>query len=158
MGLHDYQLPTERVDIDAKNHFTVRGVSFEDITKLVNKHGPVCVLIYTKFTESKGKHGLRPETIGQLISLAMGQFPDAVAEMIAIAAEEPETVSTVQRLPLGIQLDAIEKIVRLTFTGEADVKKLVETVTRMAGAVAANIDALNAPTTSDSGSGGFVSR
>ena len=43
MGLRDYELPTETVKIDDKTDFTVRGISFEDISRLVLKHGPVCV-------------------------------------------------------------------------------------------------------------------
>ena len=156
MGLRDYELPTLTVTINAKTSFDVRGIAFEDITRLVNKHGPVCVLIYSKFTEAKTKHGLRPETVGQLLTLAMGQFPEAVAELIALAADEPDMTAKVQRLPIGVQLDAIEKVISLTFSGEADVKKLVETVTRMAEGVTASLQSLQ--TASVNGSGGFVSK
>jgi len=156
MGLRDYELPSMKVIIDANNSFDVRGIAFEDITRLVNKHGPVCVMIYTKFQDAKGKHGLRPETVGQLLSMAMGQFPEAVAELIALAADEPDMTAKVQKLPIGVQLDAIEKIIALTFSGEADVKKLVETVTRMAEGVTASLH--NLQTASASGSGGFVSK
>jgi hypothetical protein len=156
MGLRDYELPTLKVTIDANTSFDVRGISFEDITRLVNKHGPVCVLIYTKFTEAKTKHGLRPETVGQLLTLAMQQFPEAVAELIALSADEPDMTAKVQRLPIGVQLDAIEKVIGLTFSGEADVKKLVETVTRMAEGVTASLQ--NLQTASANGSGGFVNK
>ncbi|HRJ64404.1 hypothetical protein [uncultured Brevundimonas sp.] len=156
MGLRDYELPTMTVNIDAANSFDVRGIAFEDITRLVNKHGPVCVMIYTKFQQTKGEIGLRPESVGQLLSMAMGQFPEAVAELIAMAAGEPDMAAKVQRLPIGVQLDAIEKIIALTFSGEADVKKLVETVTRMAEGVTTSLQSLQ--TASANGSGGFVSR
>lgn len=158
MGLRDYELPTETVQIDAKNSFTVRGISFEDITRLVNKHGPVLVLVYGKFTEMKGKHDLRPETLGMLVQSVIGQFPEAVADMIAVAAEEPDQTAKISRLPVGIQFDAIEKIIRLTFSGEGDLKKLVEIVTRMAEGVKGSMESLNAPTASGSGIGAFASK
>lgn len=157
MGLRDYELPTETVPINDKVSFTVRGISFEDITKLVNKHGPVLVLAYGKFTEMKGKHDLRPETLGLLVQSIITEFPDAVADMIAISAEEPGEAAKIRKLPIGVQFDAIEKIIRLTFTGEGDLKKLVEIVTRMAVGVKANVESLTA-TTSVSGGGAFASR
>lgn len=158
MGLRDYELPTETVEIDDKTDFTVRGISFEDITRLVLKHGPVCVLIYSKFTEAKSEAGLKPETLGHLLTTVLTEFPEAVGELIAIAADERDQVAKVMKLPVGVQFDAIEKIIRLTFTGEADVKKLVEIVTRMAEGVRASAEALNAPIPSGSGFGAFASK
>jgi hypothetical protein len=158
MGLRDYELPTETVKIDDKTDFTVRGISVEDISRLVLKHGPVCVLVYTKFTEAKGLQGLRPETLGQLLTSVMSEFPEAIADLIATAADEHDQAAKVQKLPMGIQFDAIEKIIRLTFSGEADIKKLVETVTRMAEGVKRSADRLNAPIASGNGVGGFADR
>lgn len=158
MGLRDYELPTEAVKIDDKTSFTVRGVSFEDITRLVQKHGPVCVLVYTKFAEAKGKHGLRPETLGQLLTSVLHSFPEAVAEMIAIAADERDQVEKVIKLPVGVQFDAIEKIIRLTFAGESDLKKLVEIVTRMAEGVRVSAESLNTPIPSGNGFGAFADK
>lgn len=158
MGLRDYELPTETVKIDDKTNFTVRGVSFEDITRLVLKHGPVCVLVYAKFAEAKGGGGLKPETLGHLLTSVMTEFPEAVGEMIAIAADEPDQMTKVMKLPVGVQFDAIERIIRLTFTGEADVKKLVEIVTRMAEGIRASAESLNAPIPSGNGFGAFADK
>ncbi len=158
MGLRDYELPSEIVPIDEKNSFVVRGISFEDVTKLVNRYGPFLALIYTKIIEMKAKDDLRPETLGMLVQQAFAEFPDAVADLIAMAAEEPDQVQKIKRLPTGIQLDAIDKIMRLTFAGEGDIKKLVETVTRMVVGLKGGVDRLTAPTLSDSGIGAFASR
>lgn len=160
MSLRDYAVPTELVDIDGKTSFAVRGISFEDLTKIVLRHGPLCVMIYQEFVDSKAKFGLRPEVLGQFISTSMSKFPEAVTDVIAIAADEdfPELREIVRRLPIGVQIDAIYKIVGLTFTGEADVKKLVEIVTGMAQSVTASLQSLTGPMASVSGSGSFVSQ
>lgn len=158
MGLRDYEIPALSVPITEKVSFDVRGISFEDISRLVQRHGPVCVMVYQQFVESKVKFGLRPEVLGQLLTMAMEKFPDAVSEMIALAADDVEQIAKVRKLPVGVQIDAIYKIIGLTFTSEADVKKLVEIVTRMAVSVTANMKSLTDQTPSDSGNGSFVSQ
>ena len=158
MGLRDYELPTEIIRIDDSMSFVVRGISFEDITRLVAKHGPVLTLVYSRFVELKGDHGLTPEALGGIVTSLVDQFPDVVADVIGIAAEERDQIEKVKRLPIGIQLDAIDKIVRLTFSGDAELKKVVETVTRMAQGVQGAMTRLGAPTASGGGSGSFASR
>jgi hypothetical protein len=158
MGLRDYELPSETVKIDEKGSFLVRGISFEDISRLVQAHGPVLAMVYAKFTTLKDGEGLRPETLGKLVTSVMDQFPEAVADMIAIAAEERDQAAKIRRLPVGVQLDAIEKIIRLTFSGEAELKKVVEIVTRMAQGVQGAMTSLNAPIASSNGAGAFASK
>ena len=161
MGLRDYAVPMEKVDIDGKTSFDVRGISFEDMTKIVLRHGPMCVMMYQEFIQTKDKFGLRPEVLGQFISTSMVRFPEAVTDIIAIGADEdfPELREIVRKLPVVVQVDALSKIIGLTFTGEADVKKLVEIVTRMATQVRLNVERLTGqPTVSDSGNGSFVSQ
>ena len=158
MGLRDYAVPTATIKIDEKTDFLVRGISFEDMTKIVIRHGPMCVMAYQEFTEFKGKHGLRPEALGHFVTTGVGKFPEAIVDIIAIAADEDsaEVRAIIRKLPVGVQIDAIHNIVGLTFAGEADVKKLVEIVTRMAVSVKDEIIALTEP--SGSGNGAFVSQ
>lgn len=160
MSLRDYAVPTETVKIDNKTSFTVLGISFEDLSKIIVKHGPVCVMLYAQFIESKEANGLRPETLGQFISMGMTKFPEAVTDMIWIASgdEAPEVREIVRRLPVGVQIDAIQKIIGLTFTGEADVKKLVELITQMSESVTGVLNELNAPIVSNNGSGSFAAQ
>lgn len=161
MGLKDYVVPTATISIDQKTEFTVRGISFDDMTKIVMRHGPMCAMAYQEFTEFKGKHGMRPEALGHFVTTALGRFPEAVVDIIAVASDEPgdEVRGIIRRLPVGVQIEAIHNIVGLTFAGEADVKKLVEIVTRMATAVTAEIKGLTTPPTlSGSGDGAFVSQ
>lgn len=158
MALKDYAIRTHTISIDKKTDFTVRGISFEDVTRLVNKHGPVAAMAYAKFTAAKTEHDLRPEVVGLLLNEVLTQFPEALAEMIAIAADEPDSAGTVARLPVGVQLDAVEKIIDLTFTGESDIKKLVEIVTRMALRVQGGVESLTNSIPSGSGNGAFAVR
>jgi hypothetical protein len=89
----------------------------------------------------------------------MNRFPEAVTDIIAIGADEDftEIREIVRRLPVGVQLDALSKIIGLTFTGDAEVKKLVEIVTRMAEQVQLNMEKLTGKSAaSDNGNGSFA--
>lgn len=158
MALKDYVIPTHEVRIDSKSSFTVRGISFQDITQLVQDHGPALALAYAKFVVTKEDIGLRPETIGQIIHMVAGEFPEIVHSVIALAADEKDMQPIIAKLPIGVQMDALEKTVALTFSGEADIKKLVETITRMVQGVTTVSEKLTAPLTPTvNGSGAFVS-
>lgn len=160
-SLSDYELPTEEVVIRPGASFRVGAISFEDISKIVAKHGPVAALIYQRFTETQTS-GLSPETVGNFVGSVVNEFPEAVAYMIATATGEPDVDAVqkvVNRLPVGVQLEAIEKIMSLTFVGEAEVKKLVETVTRMfmgVTGVVTNLTTVQTP--SGRGNGSFASK
>ena len=163
MALRDYQVPREEVVAGGTTTFFVEGVSFNNLTQMVTTHGPGMAVLFGQFTEMKGA-GLKPEDLGLLVKLAMDQFPDLIADAIAISSGEltgdfekdNELRETVSKLPVGVQLDAVEKIIGLTFTAESDIKKLVETVTRMAQSVQTTVGKLTAPTPSRAGFGAFA--
>lgn len=158
MPLRDYVVPSHTIMLDAKNSFTVRGISFTDLTALAAQHAPSLVIAYNSFVEARAAHGTRPESIGQIIHQVAAEFPDIVHSIIALASGEPGTEKIVADLPAGIQAEALERTVALTFAGEADIKKFVETITRMFQGVVMASEKLTAPlTTTDSGSGAFVS-
>jgi hypothetical protein len=168
MALRDYQVPREEVVVNETTTFSVEGISFNILTSLVNTHGPAMTVLFGQFAEKKSG-GIKPEDIGLLVKLGMDRFPALVGDIIAHASgeltgdrkEDAKLRDGISRLPVGPQLDAIEKIIRLTFTTESDVKKLVETVTRMAQSVQTTVGTLTAPTLSkhsSNGSGAFAVR
>ena len=58
--------------------------------------------------------------------------PAIFAEVIARAADEPDLAPQARLLPLGVQVEAIGEIVRLTLKAEGGVEKFSETVTKLA--------------------------
>ncbi len=156
MGLKDYVPPTKTIALPGDNSMEVRGVSFADIAALASKHLHVMTFLYQKFVAEKDA-GFTAEGMGGLIVAAMNQFPEAVAELIARAADEPDLWQKVMVLPPATQAEAIEQIIGLTFIGEGDVKKLVEIVTRLLTASRETLDGLTMPIPSGSGSGAFAS-
>ncbi len=160
MGLRDYQAPSSNIKLSDTNSFDVRGLTFADISKLATKHGAIMTFMYARFMDEKSK-GFTAEGVGGMIVAALDQFPEAVAYLIALAADEPDLTPIVLKLRPSVQAEAIEQIIAHTFVSEAEIKKLVEIATRMFAQGAVAVEGLTAPLppiASGNGNGAFASR
>lgn len=139
MGLLDYTVPSTDITLaQAKDGkpavtMTVRGLAFADLSALIVKYGPQLILIYGRvFAEAKaGK--LDGARVGQLVQTTLVDCPELMAEIIIVASDTPSTpqaMALARKLPPGIQLEALLSIIEHTFVSEAEVKKLVEIVTK----------------------------
>ncbi len=54
--------------------------------------------------------------------------PGLVAMIIALGADEPDAQAEAMTLPFSVQMDALTKIARLTFTQAGGPKKFLESV------------------------------
>ncbi len=125
MALTDFVLPTVEVSFPGGS-FAVRGLSLEDVTKLLAAHGPLMEQFFAKYSGA-------PESTSAL-EVGMGlinQAPLLVANIIALAADEEHLVERVRKLPIATQQDALEKIARLTFDASGGPGKFVEAVIRL---------------------------
>jgi hypothetical protein len=82
-------------------------------------------LSFADMTALYSRHAARAEEAFAMV------MPEIVADVIAFAAGEPEMASVALRLSPPVQLEAIEKIAKLTFKSEEDAKKVLEGVVRM---------------------------
>lgn len=150
MGLRDYKLPTETVK-GPGGEFTVRGLSLSDVSNLLRLHGEALEGVYLeKIVNSEDD----PEAFNMaaLARAVMEAAPMAVAQAIAQAADEPDLASTVGRMPIPVQMDAIEKVLALTFHTEDDVKNVVGAVLRGSSAVQRILQGFASGTPSETGS------
>lgn len=149
MGLRDLKLPTETIQLPG-GEFTVRGLSLSDISNLLRLHGEALEGVYL---ESIVNSDDDPEAFNMaaLARTVMQAAPMAIAQAIAQAADEPDTADMVARLPIPVQMDAIEKVLALTFHTEDDVKNVVGAVLRGSGAVQRLLAGLNTPSANGSG-------
>lgn len=129
MGLKDLELPKSDVQISDNAKIVVRGLSSSDFSKLINKFGPTLVSLFDTLKDRFDGGDIDGEDIATVAQLALQAAPDLVAEVIALAADEPDQVEAAKRLRVSVQIEALEKILNLTFTSEAEVKKSVEIVT-----------------------------
>jgi hypothetical protein len=153
MGLKGYVVPQTSIPLAPDNNLTVRGLAFADLSKLLVNHGPQMILLYgTVWNEAK-EGTLNAERVGTLIQETLTEFPQLTAEIIAIAADEPDQIEMAAKLPPVRQIEALMAIIGHTLVSEAEVKKLVEIVTdamERAGDLASN---LTSGLTSTTGSG-----
>lgn len=153
MGLASFTLPTETITLPRDQTMVVRGLSFEDITILVKAYGGDLTALFSQMASGQGELALTDTTA--LVAKFFNMAPLAAAHAIALAADAPEYVEAARRLPLPVQLDAIEKIAALTFEVEGGPKKVLETVIRIAQGTTEVIQGLQ---TSGIGSGVFAGR
>jgi hypothetical protein len=129
--LTDLRLPEATIKV-SDGSFTVRGLSFSDLSSLMATHASAISLFFsnamTKFQQNK----VNPEDIGLLAQEAIREFPGLVSAIIAVAADEdtPEGHAMAARLGATVQIEALEQIVILTIVSEAELKKVIEIVTR----------------------------
>lgn len=119
---------------------TVRGLNLADILTIIQNHRAPLDALFKAIGEKaklpKGTPGSEFELdeLGIQLMPLISQAPDAAAQIIACAADEPgpDGLRIAKRLPLPVQVDALEKILALTFQTIGGPKKLLETVIRLA--------------------------
>lgn len=139
MGLKHITFATSVVEFPGGD-ITVRGLNLDDIIILIQLHrGPLDVLfnsIVDKAKKAKGEPGseFEVEELGLQLLPLISQAPVVAAQIIACAADEPgpDGLKIAKKLPLPVQVDALEKILALTFQTIGGPKKLLETVVRLA--------------------------
>lgn len=137
MGLRNISIARKSIRVDDKQSFDVRGLSLTDVMAAMADYGPQMALAFSKISEKGQGSKFDSATIKARIRDLAGEFPDLLAAVIALGADDyaPETVKTTKTLPLLVQIQAIEAIFGLTFQSEGDVGKFMESLTR--GLVAA---------------------
>lgn len=129
MGLRDIGIPRAEIEV-GKSAFSVRGITLADITQAAVDYGPQMALLFGRLQNGEN---LSEASIRRLVLSLGSEFPGLLAAVIALASDDytKETVEIAAALPLPKQAEAIEEIFKLTFTSEADVKKLIESLARM---------------------------
>lgn len=132
MGLRDLAIPSETITF-GKTSFEVFGLNGANIVRLVRVHGPAIRALYEAATADGAEVSM--ENAGQIASVLMEAAPDLVADIIALAAQDPEAAPIAAKLSGPVQLAALEKIADLTFSIEGGPKKAWETVIRVINGV-----------------------
>lgn len=127
MGLKGYTAPTEAVELPGGGSFTVRGLSLPDVIFLVQNYAAPLEALFNKFSDEDGD----VDNVRHVAVELVHETPRLAAAAIALASDEPEEVETILTLPFPVQIDAIEKMGKLTFDTTGGPKKVVETVIRV---------------------------
>ena len=143
--LKELRLPEETIDTPG-GPLAVRGVSLSDIIALVRHHGPVIRSLFKKVMDG-GDVKISLDAIGGMGQDLLAKSPEIVAELIALAAGDgdKDSIRIAGSLPFPVQIEAVEKIARLTFATEGGLGKLIETVIRVAQGTTGVVEELNLP-------------
>ncbi len=128
--LRDYVISTRDV-VGPGGSFTVRGVNARDIAVVFNMHGPAMAKIFSDVI-AQAKSGKRTTFTNadtmDVIRDIVPQVPEVAVALIAMAADDytPEGIEAAGKLPMGVQIEALQKTFEVTFESEAEIKKLGE--------------------------------
>lgn len=145
MGLKDYAPATEEIQLPDGSTFSVRGLALQDITVLLRSHHETAERLFNKYVSEAAMDAASAASpnvdfgasdMRGVILDVLDAAPAMLSDVIAQAAEEPELSGLVARLPLGVQIEATEAIVRLTLEAEGGMEKLVETVNKLTTSLA----------------------
>lgn len=129
MRLRDLKLPEAKIELP-DGGFVVRGLCLNDIMYLVQRHGAGLQSAFATMMATEGD--LTTDSVAAFAGPLLQTAPDIAAEVIACASGDPEAADVAARLPFPTQIEALEKIAKLTFDAAGGPKKLVETVIRLA--------------------------
>lgn len=132
MQLKDFTIPRTKITLPGKAvdgvkpFFLVRGITLDDMTFLVGQHlGPITRAI-KMYQESKEDIVTSGNFHGFIMTLAR-DFPDLVAEVISAATDslDDETRNVARKLPISVQILALNEIVRLSVEDAGGLKNLL---------------------------------
>lgn len=152
MGLRDIVIRTKTVTVQDQS-FEVRGISMSDVMIAVSDYGPQLSLCFEQFRRGDIE---TTDIKAALLGLSR-EFPELLAAIICMASDDydPALVKKVAKLPLSATTEALEAIFGLTFASEAEVKKFMESLTRMITAGSGALTTVRGPS-SETGTGGSV--
>lgn len=123
-------IPSETVTVGEQT-LTVYGLGLPHITYIVRHHRQVLADLYVKAIT-----GELPGSVEEIAMGIMDDFAPLAGLVIACGVGEPEQASKAAQLGFAVQVDALEKISKLTLEGEGGLEKLMESVTRALAATA----------------------
>jgi len=156
MGLRNLTFPTYEVQT-AGGNFAVRGLGFDHLLTLFQRHGLAMVAQFNAIAEKiRGGAQLSEADVATFLVQAIDAAPQLVAEAIALASgsiapsgledsDDPILLTWVgdvviaRGLPVGAQMDALEKIALQTFTSDMPPGKMLALIqkTLQAGGISA---------------------
>lgn len=134
MGLRNITIRREVITLPDGQNFEVRGITAFDVFDAIGAYGPQMSMLFGAVTDRRNKSGsLSNQDVKNAILAAIKEFPDLIAHLAASAADDtdPEAIKAFKQLPMPTQAETVETIFSLTFASEGEVKKLIESLSRM---------------------------
>lgn len=134
MSLKMYQIPRVRLDFgtgDDDRFVMLRALSPADVFAIFRAFTPEVESFVSGLEKMRVAGDVNLLDMGQIATQILDKIPGVGAHAIALCADEPDAVEQAKGLPLPVQMDGLEKIFMLTFTGDGSIKKALEVAIRM---------------------------
>lgn len=122
-------IPTDTVKLGERT-IELRGLGLAHITRIVRDHRQTVTDLYEKAVTGK-----LDANVADLALRLADEFTPLAALVIACGARS-NNVAVAAELPVSVQAEALEKVIRLTIVGEGGLEKLMEIVVRAVMATA----------------------
>ncbi len=113
----------------------VRGLSLDDVAVLMNQHLGDLEKLFDLY-EGTVREDTKVLATAQFAIGLTRDAPALVANIIAMAADEPHAVNKARLLPMPVQVEAIKAIASLTFHEAGGAKNFLTSLTNLIAAVA----------------------
>lgn len=140
MSLADYQPSRATVEFRGGS-LNVRGLSLDDVTHLIRHHLDDLDQIIAMYGDGVDTQMASVATAQYALKLVR-EAPGLVANVIALASDEPDHAEKARMLPLPVQVDVLKEVGRLTFEEAGGLKKFVESLTTLLGGMSLPMDSL----------------
>lgn len=124
--LEDFAIPRAAVKLPGGKQFMVRGLSSDDLSLMVSQHLPEIVKAVELYQERRQSVMDTGSLTGFLMTFAK-DFPAVLAEVISAATDSTSEKAreVARKMPLPIQLAALNEITRLTMEESGGLKNLL---------------------------------
>jgi hypothetical protein len=129
MSLKDFIIATEVVAFRGGS-IELRGLALNDVTALIRNHLADLNRLFDMYDDEETRASALAEAARFALTLVQ-ESPAVVAKMIALCSDEPEHEATAARLPIPVQVEAVRKIIELTFEEAGGAKKFLDSVTSL---------------------------
>ena len=143
---------------DDSQKFSVRGLSFADVSLVMQRHGMQSIALFGMVREELRREGnVGRLDMPELLTRVVAEMPGIVSAVLLIAADEDiddveaEQVVTALRVP--VQVEALAEVAGLTFNSVGEVEKLLESLTGAMNAGTALLPKATTPADSVNGGG-----
>lgn len=138
MSLADFQPERETVEFKGGS-LSVRGLSLDDVTTLLRHHLDDLDAILEMYARDVDPNFASAATAQYAIKLVR-EAPGLVANIIALANDQPDYADNARRLPLPVQIELLKAIGRLTFEEVGGAKKFFESLATLMGSMQVPMD------------------
>lgn len=131
MALKDFAIRKDQVSFQG-GVLEVRGLALIDIAVLIRDHLDELNRLFAMYDNEDTRATAITEAANFAINLVK-ESPVIVAKMIALACDEPESLEVAERLPLPVQVEAMRKIIEMTFEEAGGAKKFLDSLVALMG-------------------------